>query len=185
LFRSIYLKPRIAKIVVLAILLACGNTYASTLAAVQFLNVAGSEQLPLYYLLFAAVSVPVSLELARVIDRYPHYKVLLVLIAGTVAVGTTSAALARGDHEGGVFALYLGISVLEQLSYSVYFVLLADHLTALEINRYTALVSTAMAAGGLLGGGLVWAGTRAASASILLYGLAPLLGLAAVRRRSG
>jgi HEAT repeat protein len=181
LFRSIYLKPRIAKIVVLAILLACGNTYASTLAAVQFLNVAGSEQLPLYYLLFAAVSVPVSLELARVIDRYPHYKVLLVLIAGTVAVGTTSAALARGDHEGGVFALYLGISVLEQLSYSVYFVLLADHLTALEINRYTALVSTAMAAGGLLGGGLVWAGTRAASASILLYGLAPLLGLAAVQ----
>jgi HEAT repeat protein len=181
LFKSAFSKPRIAKFVMLAILLACGNTYGSTLAAAQFLNVAGSEGLPLYYLLFAAISIPVSLKLAHAIDRYPHHKVLLVLIVATAAVGTTAAVLAAGDREGTVFAIYLGISVLEQLSYSIFFVLLADHLTVLEINRHTALMSMAMAAGGLLGGALVWAGTRAATASILLHGLAPLLGLAAVQ----
>jgi hypothetical protein len=112
LFKSTYIKPKIVKFAMLAILLACGNTYGSTLAAAQFLNIAGSEQLPLYYLLFAATSVPVSLALSRAVDRHPHHKVLLVLIAATAAVGTTAAVLAAGDHQGTVFALYLGISVL-------------------------------------------------------------------------
>jgi hypothetical protein len=83
LFRVIHLSTRVTKFLILAILLACGNTFGSTLAAAQFLNVAGSERLPLYYVLFAAASVPVSLALARLIDRHPHHKLLLALIAAT------------------------------------------------------------------------------------------------------
>lgn len=167
------LPPRVLRFLLLALTLSAGNTVASTLAATQFLSVVGSEGLPLYYVLFAVLSIPVSLAIARAVDRVPRIP-LLVALAATVGGIAAAGALAADGGETGTTAVYLGIAVFEQLSYSVFYVLLADHFTSLEVNRHSGLVSTAAAGGGLVGGGLVWAGTFLAGPQVLLLAV-PLL----------
>ena len=53
-----FLASRAGLFVVLAFLLALQDTYASTLAASQFLARIGAQGVPLYYVLNAAVSLP-------------------------------------------------------------------------------------------------------------------------------
>jgi hypothetical protein len=171
------LPPRVLRFLLLGLLLATANTFASTLAATQFLSVVGAEGLPLYYVFFAVVSIPVSIVLARAIDRVPRIP-LLIALAAVVGTAALAGSLAAEGGEAGTKAVYLGVAVFEQLSYSVFYVLLADHFTALEVNRHSGLVSTAMAGGGLLGGGLVWAGSFLAPPQALLLAV-PLLVLPA------
>lgn len=146
--------------VVLAFLLAAQNTYASTLAASGFLARVGAHGIPLYYILFAAVSIPLAALFSSVIDRFPRRQLfaaaLGVFIGLTVllaALSSMSAALPLGVYLP--YAAYLLVRVFEHLLYSIYYILIADYLTVLDNKRYAARIALGMAIGGLVGGGLL------------------------------
>ena len=156
----VFLASRAGLAVVLAFLLAAQNTYASTLAASGFLAQVGAHGIPLYYILFAAVSIPLAALFSSVIDRFPRRQLfagaLGVFIGLTVllaALSTIGAVLPLGVYLP--YGAYLLVRVFEHLLYSIYYILIADHLTVLDNKRYAARIALGMAIGGLVGGGLL------------------------------
>lgn len=182
------LSGRVLSFVALATALATANTYGSTLAAALFLNRAGATGIPLYYVLYAALSIPLSVAFSRIIDRWPRPVLFLALLGAGAVILTAAAPLARGDSPALFYALYILVSVFEQLSYSIFYVLLADYFTSVETNRSTTAIAVGMALGGLAGGGLAGLGAEHFSAADLLFGmpasLAGVAGLFLVIRKS-
>ena len=174
-----WLLSRPTQFLTLAFLLATANTYASTMAASLFLARAGADALPVYYLFFAALSIPLSLLFSAVIDRWPRSCTLkgMLLIFATV-----SAVLALSAERGevGLYALYLGIGICELLLYSVFYVLFSDYFTATETKRLTGPIAVYMAGGGLAGGLLVGAASAAFDARWALLATPLLVGAALV-----
>ncbi len=184
----IRLSGRVWCFVALATALAAANTYGSTLAAALFLNRAGATAIPLYYILNAALSIPLSMAFSQVIDRFPRPALFTVLLAAGGVVMAAAAPLARGESVALFYALYILVSVFEQLSYSVFYVLLADYFTSVETNRSTTAIAVGMALGGLAGGALAGMGAEHFSAANLMFGMPALLagvvGLFMVIRRT-
>ena len=145
---------RSIQFMLLALALSTANTYASTLAASLFLARAGTDALPIYYMFFAVLSIPLSLGFSVVIDRWARARTLKAMLTGFAAV-SAGLGLAAGTDESSLYALYLGISVCELLTFSVYYVLIADYFTPSESKRFTGTIAICMAGGGLVGGGLV------------------------------
>jgi HEAT repeat protein len=171
------LSGRVMRFVALAAVLATANTYGSTLAAALFLNRAGATAIPLYYVLYAAVSIPVSVAFTQVIDRWPRAVVFTALLGGGALLTAAIAPIAGSESKFLFFALYVVISVFEQLSYSVFYVLLADYFTSVETNRSTTAIAVGMALGGFGGGALAGLGTFGFSGAELLFGMPLLLTL--------
>lgn len=163
---------------VLAFLLATQNTYASTLAASLFLSQVGAAAIPIYYILFAVVSIPCSILLSVVIDRFPRHAILKSMLGIFVVVSLTMSAL-LGLGNRWYYVVYLGIAVCEQLLYSVYYVLFADYFSVTDAKRATARVAIGMALGGLTGGAGVACVTALAGPRIALV-LTPALVLLVV-----
>ena len=185
---KIRVSGRVMSFAVLATALAAANTYGSTIAAALFLNRAGATAIPLYYVLYAALSIPLSVAFSRVIDRWPRPVLFRALLAlGAVAMAA-AAPLARSESVALFYALYIVVSVFEQLSYSVFYVLIADYFTSVETNRSTTALAVGMALGGLAGGGLAGVGAEHFSAASLMFGMPALLagvaGLFMVIRRT-
>ena len=146
-----FLAGRSGQFVILAFLLATQNTYASTLAASLFLSHVGATAIPLYYILFAAASIPCSTFLSSVIDRFPRHVLFKYMLGIFVVISVAMAGLlGLGDHW--YYVVYLGISICEQLLYSIYYVLFADYFSVTDAKRTTARVALGMALGGLAGG---------------------------------
>jgi hypothetical protein len=165
----------------IAVLLAAGLTYATTLAATVFLAEIGAAGFPLYYILFAALSIPATLGLSQVIDRLPRIAVLQGLLAAMIGVTLLLVTLGPLLGEPGYFLLYLAVTVFEIMALSVYYMLFADYFTVTDGKRQSGRVAAAMAGGALAGAGLV-ALTAAFVAPVLaLYGVPVLLGLAAAQ----
>ena len=142
---------RSGQFVVLAFLLATQNTYASTLAASLFLSHVGATAIPLYYILFAAVSIPCSTFLSSVIDRFPRHILFKYMLGIFVVISIAMAGL-LGLGDRWYYVVYLGISICEQLLYSVYYVLFADYFSVTDAKRTTSRIAIGMALGGLAGG---------------------------------
>ncbi|WP_448207945.1 hypothetical protein [Azospirillum sp. sgz302134] len=192
------LPPRAWRFLGLAGLIGAGNAYASTLAAAAFLGVAGAERLPLYYGLFAVLSVPVSLVLSTVVHRWPRARLLGWVLAGlavamlaAMLAGTGIAALDDGGVLASPLALarYLAVSLLELMAYSLFYLLFAERFSAAEATRLNAPLATAMAVGATMGAGLVAVASTVAPSSMAPPSMAPLGGvlillvtLAALRR---
>jgi HEAT repeat protein/MFS family permease len=179
---------RVLGFVVLATGLATANTYGSTLAAALFLNRAGADAIPLYYILYAALSIPVAMVFSQVIDRFPRAAVFSALLIGGAVLTAAVAPAARSETKALFYALYIVISVFEQLSYSVFYVLMTDYFTSVETNRSTTAIAVGMALGGLAGGALAGAGASVFSSADLLFGMPALLivslgGFVMIRRR--
>ena len=146
-----FLAGRSGQFVVLAFLLATQNTYASTLAASLFLSHVGATAIPLYYILFAAVSIPCSTFLSSVIDRFPRHILFKYMLGIFVVISIAMAGL-LGLGDRWYYVVYLGISICEQLLYSVYYVLFADYFSVTDAKRTTSRIAIGMALGGLAGG---------------------------------
>ncbi|QAU23376.1 MFS transporter [Dyella sp. M7H15-1] len=142
---------RAGHFMIMAFLLATQNTYASTLAASLFLSRFGVSAIPIYYVLFAAISIPCSIMLSGIIDRFPRRVILKFMLGVFVLVSLTMSAVLRlGDSW--YYVVYLGISVCEQLLYSIYYVLFADYFSVTDAKRAIGRVAVGMALGGLIGG---------------------------------
>jgi Cyclic nucleotide-binding domain/Major Facilitator Superfamily len=158
---------------VLAFLLAAQNSYASTFAASLFLSKVGAEAIPLYYVLFAIVSIPTSTIVSRVIDRFPRHLIFKCMLGIFVAISLAMSTL-LDLGSGWYYVVYVGISVCEQLLYSIYYVLFSDYFTVVEAKRATGRVTIGMALGGLAGGAGVVAVESLAGPRLALL-LTPIL----------
>ena len=146
--------------VALAFLLAAQNTYASTLVASAFLARVGAHGMPLYYICFAAVSIPFALLFSSVIDRFPR-RVLLISGLAIFTGITIVLPLLPAANTAVPYGSYLIVRVFEHLLYSVYYILIADYFTVMDNKRYAARIALGMAFGGLAGGGLLTGVTAA------------------------
>jgi MFS family permease len=151
-----FVASRGGQFVVLAFLLGVQNTYASTLVASQFLVQVGAQSIPLYYILFAGVSIPFAALFSSVIDRYPRRQLFVCMLASLTIVTIVLPALPQRGTALPYFA-YLIVQLVEHLSFGVYFILVGDYFSALSSKRNAGRIALGMAVGGLVGGGLLTA----------------------------
>jgi HEAT repeat protein len=166
---------RIGHLVVSGFLIAAANIFGSSLAAGRFLSTQGGEAMSQYYVVFALLSVPAWFFYSRFIDRKSRAVLLQIYLA---AMAGMTALLIAVSMLGGViadFALYGGISVLEQLLFSLYMVTLADYLTAREMTRFATLITVALSAGAMVGGLLAGLLAPLLAPTWLLFGMPVLL----------
>src|SRR5690349_18842951 len=140
-----FMSGRVFKFVALATALATANTYGSTLAAALFLNRAGADAIPLYYVLYAVLSTPLAVVFSQIIDRYSRNTLFTALMIGGAVVTAATPLAAHSGSTPLLYMLYTVISVFEQLSYSVFYVLMADYFTSVETNRSTTAIAVGMA----------------------------------------
>ena len=146
-----FFTSRAGMFVLLAFLLAAQNTYASTLAASQFLARIGAGGVPLYYVINAGLSIPFAALFSSVIDRFPRRQLFAVGL-GLFAVVMLVLPLLPESGTVLPYATYLIVRVFEHLIYSIYYILVADHFTVTDNKRYAGHLALGMAAGGLTGG---------------------------------
>jgi HEAT repeat protein/ATP/ADP translocase len=144
---------RLAHFLALAVTLLTANVLAITLSEALFLSNAGAEQLPYFYLLVAAFSVPVAAVFSQLVDRVARPRLFrwLLGLAALTAVGLW--ALVGLDMLPAFYAVYIGFSLLEMLVDIQFWVLVSDYFTSLELKHFAAFLVMAMALGGLVGGG--------------------------------
>lgn len=142
------------QIIVQGALLALCAAFGSTLAASLFLANAGSNAIPVYYLILALASIPVSVLFSSVIDRWPRRNTLAGLLVVYMASAAIMAAL-MDQSVSSFYVLYTVISVCELMIYSVYYILFSDYFSVLDAKRYSGAMTIALGVGAMAGSLLV------------------------------
>jgi Cyclic nucleotide-binding domain/HEAT repeats len=168
---------RIGHLVLCGFLIATANIFGSSLAAARFLSTQGGQGIATYYIVFALISVPAWAIYARFIDRGSRAVLLQRYLM--VMTALTTLLIAASGFGGLVtdYALYVGISVLELLLFSLYMVMLTDYLTAREMSRFATRITVSLSAGSMAGGTLAGLLADHIEPFWLLFGM-PLLLLA-------
>ncbi|MEN6543818.1 cyclic nucleotide-binding domain-containing protein [Parvibaculum sp.] len=135
-------------------LLAMCSAFGSTLAASLFLANAGANAVPIYYLILAAASIPVSLLFSSVIDRWPRRTTMTGLLVIYMASAIGLAAL-MSQSIASFYVLYTVISVCELMIYSIYYILFSDYFSVLDAKRYSGAMTIALGVGAMAGSLLV------------------------------
>ncbi|HEV8524729.1 MAG TPA: HEAT repeat domain-containing protein [Terriglobales bacterium] len=172
---------RLAHFLFLAVSLLTSNILSVTLAETLFLSNAGSERMPMYYVLLALISMPVAAGIASLVDRYSRPQLLraLLLISATLAIALR--LLLPTGAMSVYYAVYICFSLFELLVDIVFWVLISDYFTSLDLKRYATYLIMAMSAGGLLGGGLASLLTGFMAVQNILLVLPALCALAVVQ----
>jgi HEAT repeat protein len=148
-----------------------------TVGASLFLNQVGSAGLPLFNLLLGLTSIPVSLGVSAIIDRYPRLRLYRILFAVGILITSLLWRLLSLTHD--YYTLYISLSLLDLLSGILFWTLVADYFTSLEFKQHTPLLTMAMTGGGILSGWLVHFVSRHLETTQLLL-LLPILYLLAI-----
>jgi HEAT repeat protein/MFS family permease len=146
--RAVMSRPR--QFVILGALTAMCAAFGSTMAASLFLANAGARGIPLYYILFSVVSIPASVVFSGIIDRWPRRTTMTLLLV-IYATGAMLASLFIGVGAVGYFVLYVTISVVEIMMYSVYYTLFSDHFNVGEAKRHGGAMTIALGVGAAIG----------------------------------
>jgi HEAT repeat protein len=159
----------------LAITLAVAKVILSTAGVALFLATEGPAQLPLFYLLLAAVSIVLSAGFSAVVDRAPR-----ITLGQTAFIGSLLGAAALRvpialDLPAASYAVLASAHLYEIVLDIVFWVVVAAFLDVIELKRGTPLIYMALAAGGVLGGALTSALAPFVPAEDLLLAL-PVLG---------
>lgn len=137
-------------IFLMSLTLVTGTTLATTL----FLSQAGASALPLFFILFALVSTPISALIAWWADHTSRLMIMwsLWLLLGGMAL----IAWLAGIHSAtSAFVFYLGVSTTELLLGSLAGILLSDYFSLTQSKRMTGKLSLMLALGGICGALLV------------------------------
>ncbi len=152
-----------------------------SLAESVFLANAHQDRLPVFYVLLAAASIPIATAFSGLVDRFRRPVVFRYLLLACVALVLALRFLLRLEALPVYFAVYIGLSVVELLLDILFWVLVGDYFSSLELKRYATVFVAAMALGGLTGGGAAFllADVRHVPAEQLLLAL-PLVFLVAL-----
>ena len=168
---------RIGHLVLCGFLIATANIFGSSLAAARFLSTQGGQGIATYYIVFALISIPAWAIYARFIDRGSRAALLQRYLIVMTALTTLLIAASGLGGLVADYALYVGISVLELLLFSLYMVMLTDYLTAREMSRFATRITVSLSAGSMAGGLLAGLLADHVEPFWLLFGM-PLLLLA-------
>ena len=144
---------RLAHFVCLSATLGAATVLGISLAESVFLANAHQDRLPLFYVLLAVASIPVATVFSGLVDWYRRPLVFRYLLISCIALVVLLRLLLDSGTLAVYFAVYIGLSVIELLLDILFWLLLGDYFTSLELKRYATLLVAAMGLGGLLGGG--------------------------------
>jgi Cyclic nucleotide-binding domain/Major Facilitator Superfamily len=157
-------------------LIAMCAAFGSTLAASLFLSTAGAAAIPVYYILFSALSIPASILSSAVIDRWHRKTTLTLLLIIYMAISTGLSLFINGNVYL-YYILYLIISVCELMMYSVYYIMFYDYFTVVEGKRHSGAMTIALSAGAVVGALLITLLTQFAEARRVFLVLPVLIGI--------
>ena len=163
---------------VLAFTLAAAKVMLSTLGVALFLVKEGPEQLPLFYVLLALVSIVLSAAASGLVDRVPKMALGQTVFLATVVAAAALRLPIALDVPAVSYCVLASAHVYEIVLDIVFWVVVAAYLDVIELKRGTALIYMALAAGGVAGGVLTSALAQFVPTEDLLLAL-PVLGLIA------
>ncbi len=126
----------------------------TTSGAALFLAKEGSEAMPVFYILLAAVSIPLASGVSAVLSRWLTLQVSAGLCLASALLGLALWGMAVADLPGAAYAAYIAAYSLEILYDTLFWLLASEYLTTLDMKRHAAQLAMAFGAGGV-GGGLL------------------------------
>ena len=162
----------------LAVTLAAAKVILSTAGVSLFLAKEGPEQLPLFYVLLAAVSILLSAGFGGVVDRVPRITLGQAMFLGTLLGAASLRILIALQLPAVSYALLASAHLYEIVLDIVFWLVVAAFLDVIELKRGTAFIYMALAAGGVAGGALTSALSPWVATEDLLLAL-PVIGLIA------
>ena len=131
------------------------NGLAFTVGSSLFLTHAGPENLPLSYILMGVLSIPIYGWFSQVVDRFKRAQLFCYMLLVTILF---CGLLRVFVHVGGLplyYAMFIGFYFQWEMHTDILFPsLVSDYFNTLDYKRYSSFLAMAMAAGGLVGGGL-------------------------------
>lgn len=126
-----------------------------TIASSIFLMKVGVENIPLAFIIFGLVSIPIYAIFFQVVENFSCQLVLRYLLLVYILLVLILRALVNTYNPVVFYAIYIASYFQCILLLDIVFPsLVSDYFTTLDWKRYTAFLSMAMAIGALLGGGL-------------------------------
>jgi hypothetical protein len=124
----------------------------TTSSAALFLAKEGSEAMPVFYILLAAVSIPLASGISAVLSRWLTLQVSAGLCLASALLGLVLWGMAVADLPGATHAAYIAAYSLEILYDTLFWLLASEYLTTLDMKRHAAQLAMAFGAGGVGGG---------------------------------
>jgi HEAT repeat protein/MFS family permease len=146
--------PRFLLFLGIGLLQYAANALARTAAEGLFLAKVGAGGLSIYLVVVGLTAVPMAGAMSRLIDRMPKVRLyrLSLVLAVVAALGLRAAATVASSWA--LYVVLIGAVVIEMLLNIQFWVLISDYFTSIEQKKLIAGLTLAMAAGGILGGGL-------------------------------
>ena len=110
--------------------------------------------MPVFYILLAAVSIPLASGISAVLSRWLTLQVSAGLCLASALLGLALWGMAVADLPGAAYAAYIAAYSLEILYDTLFWLLASEYLTTLDMKRHAAQLAMAFGAGGV-GGGLL------------------------------
>ncbi|UEM22062.1 HEAT repeat domain-containing protein [Skermanella mucosa] len=144
----------VVELAVLGALASGGILVLTTSSAALFLAKEGSDAMPVFYILLAAVSIPLASAVSAVLSRWLTLRVSAALCLASALMGMVLWAMAVAETPGATHAAYIAAYSLEILYDTLFWLLASEYLTTLDMKRHAAQLAMAFGAGGV-GGGLI------------------------------
>jgi hypothetical protein len=173
-FRQQYLLP----FLLLAMWIMAISVVGYAIGASLFVDEVGASSVPLFQIWLGLLSIPVSFQFSRLIDRCPRPWLLRCLLLGSLVMVLLLRLLLFLDTTLVYYTLYIGLSLVDLLTQVIFWTLVADYFSPLEQERVTPLLGMAMTIGGFAGGLLVRGLLELITTRNLLLGLIALYGIA-------
>ena len=148
-------RRKLTHLLFLAISIMTFSVVALTVGNSLFISHAGTEYLPLSYILMGILSIPVYTGLSQIVDTTSRPQLFRYLLLGAIFLAIVLRLLINLDTLPVYYVIHIGFYCQWILVTEVLFPsLISDYFTSLDWKRYAPFLRMAMAVGGLLGGGL-------------------------------
>jgi HEAT repeat protein len=144
----------VVELAVLGVFISGSILILTTSSAALFLAKEGSEEMPVFYILLAAVSIPLASGISAVLSRWLTLQVSAAVCLASALLGIVLWGMAVAELPGAAHAAYIAAYSLEILYDTLFWLLASEYLTTLDMKRHAAQLAMAFGAGGV-GGGLL------------------------------
>jgi HEAT repeat protein len=137
------------------------NGLAFTVGSSLFLTHAGPENLPFSYILMGVLSIPIYGWFSQVVDRFNRAQLFRYMLLFTVVFSLVLRLFLNAGVGAGIgglslyYVMFIGFYFQWEMHTDILFPsLVSDYFNTLDYKRYASFLAMAMAAGGLIGGGM-------------------------------
>jgi len=160
----------------LSVAFVMGNTVGTGLV----LGDGGAERLPVLYVLFPVLSVPAAFALSALIDRGSQIRLFQLELGGCGAALLVLWVLLEAGLGLARDGIYLVTKVHEVLADILFWTVVMQYATSLELKRYATALGVGFALGGVIGGGFAALLVELVSPPALLFVCIALYALVAL-----